>query len=202
MKQTVLNAACLWLIGTNISIGADRFDTIKQEIAQSACTRFEFVSIIESEIFEATDSAIGTAYIARDGRFNVTVGTDQYLFDQNLLYSYSVDNNQVVIEKVSDTEGISREISFITRLDEFYKTHTVQSGRSYRLIKRPSRERNIPDSVTVFIASELSRLERLEYYDINEELNVIVILNQQTSTECDERQFEPAFPDSVERIKL
>lgn len=192
----------MWLIYLSASAAVDRFDTIKEQLAQAACTRFEFVSIIESEIFDATDSATGTAYIARDGRFNVTLGEDRYLFDLRFLYSYSTENNQVVIEKVSDQAQVSREISFITRLDELYETHTIRPGKSYRLLKRPGEKSDIPDSVTIFIAPDSLQLERLEYLDINEERNVIVILKQQTSKDCDKMQFEPAFPDSVERIRL
>ncbi len=192
----------MWLVCLSISAAADRFGAIKEQLAQAACTRFEFVSIIESEIFDVTDSATGTAYIARDGRFNVTLGEDRYLFDLSFMYSYSAENNQVVIEKVSDKEGGSREISFITRLDELYETHTIQPGKSYRLLKRPGEKGDIPDSLTIFIAPDSLQLERLEYLDINEERNVIVILKQQTGKDCDDEQFEPAFPDSVERIRL
>lgn len=192
----------MWLIYLSASAAVDRFDTIKEQLAQAACTRFEFVSIIESEIFDATDSATGTAYIARDGRFNVTLGEDRYLFDLRFLYSYSSENNQVVIEKVSDQAQVSREISFITRLDELYETHTIQPGKSYRLLKKPGEKSDIPDSVTIFIAPDSLQLERLEYLDINEERNVIVIRKQQTGKDCDDGQFEPAFPDSVERIRL
>ncbi len=192
----------MWLVCLSISAAADRFGAIKEQLAQAACTRFEFVSIIESEIFDVTDSATGTAYIARDGRFNVTLGEDRYLFDLSFMYSYSAENNQVVIEKVSDKEGVSREISFITRLDELYETHTIQPGKSYRLLKRPGEKGDIPDSLTIFIAPDSLQLERLEYLDINEERNVIVILKQQTGKDCDDEQFEPAFPDSVERIRL
>jgi len=192
----------LWLIYLSASATADRFDTIKEQLAQAACTRFEFVSIIESEIFDAADSAASTAYIARDGRFNVTLGEDRYLFDLRFLYSYSAENNQVVIEKVSDQAQVSREISFITRLDELYETHTIRPGKSYRLLKKPGEKSDIPDSVTIFIAPDSLQLERLEYLDINEERNVIVILKQQTGKDCDKKQFEPAFPDSVEKIRL
>ncbi len=192
----------MWLIYLSASAAADRFDTIKEQLTQAACTRFEFVSIIESEIFDATDSATGTAYIAYDGRFNVTLGEDRYLFDLSFLYSYSAENNQVVIEKVSDQAHVSREISFITRLDELYETHTIRPGKSYRLLKKPGEKSDIPDSVTIFIAPDSLQLERLEYLDINEERNVIVIRKQQTGKDCDEKQFEPAFPDSVERIRL
>jgi len=202
MKQTVIKTVFLWLVCFSACDGGDRFSAIKEQLSQATCVRFEFISIIKSDIFDVVDSMAGAAYIAHDGRFNVTIGEDRYLFDMNFLYSYSAENNQVVIEKVQDIDAVSREISFITRLDELYETKTVVSGRLYRLNKKPDEKSDIPDSVTVFIDEDTLQLERLEYYDINEELNVIVIRKQQASGDCDERRFEPVFPDSVERVRL
>ncbi len=202
ISHLAFRAVPLWLVGLAAGLAADRFGTIREQLAEAACTRLEFVSIIESEIFEAADSAAGTAYIAHDGRFNVTLGEDRYLFDLRFLYSYTAENNQVVIEEVADQAQITREISFVTRLDELYETQTVAPGKSYRLLKKAGEKSDIPDSLTVYIAPDVLQLERLEYFDINEERNVIVIRKQQTSKDCDETQFEPAFPDSVERIRL
>jgi outer membrane lipoprotein-sorting protein len=184
------------------AFAADRFDSIKADLARAECTEFEFISVIESEIFDQTDSTSGVAYIAHDGRYNVHVGRDQYLFDGTYLYSYSADNNQVVIEDVAAEDEISREISFITRLDQFYLSHPVNPDREYRLTKKKGVEGDMPDSAVVFINSEDSKIDRLEYYDVNDELTVITILQQHSDSVCNEGQFKPAYPDSVERVKL
>lgn len=202
IKQTFLRSIVVGLFCLSSAAGADQFDVIKADLAKAKCTRFEFLSIIESEVFDQTDSSFGTAYVAHDGRFSVTIGADQYLFDGSNVYSYSAENNQVVIEKAARKEEISREISFITRLDEFYETRTIKPDSSYRLVKKADVTGDIPDSVTVFIARDSLHLERLEYYDINEERTVIVILEQQTDSVCSETLFEPAFPDSVEKVRL
>ncbi|MEW5995198.1 MAG: hypothetical protein AB1744_12510, partial [Candidatus Zixiibacteriota bacterium] len=79
---------------------------------------------------------------------------------------------------------------------------SIQPGYSYRLRKQGADESNTPDSLTVFIDRDSLLLKRLEYLDINEERNVIIILRQSSSDTCDEGQLEPVFPDSVEKVKL
>ena len=202
MKSIFPGLGSVWLLWCGSAVGADCFDSIKAELAEAVCTRFAFLSIIESEVFDQVDSMEGTAYIARDGRFNLVLGADRYLFDGNNLYSYSAENNQVIIEKVEEKKALSKEISFITRLDELYQTQVIKADSLYRLEKKAGVKVGVPDSLTVSVVRYALRLDRLEYYDINDERNVVVILNQQLDTICREREFEPDFPDSVEKVRL
>ncbi|MFQ6007974.1 MAG: hypothetical protein ACE5K8_03395, partial [Candidatus Zixiibacteriota bacterium] len=141
-------------------------------MAEAVCIRFEFRSIVESDVFEQVDSIDGMAYLAHDGRFNITMGLDRYLFDGNNLYNYSAENNQVVIEPVDDTELASREISFITKLDRFYNSQTIKPDSLYRLLKKSGVKGDIPDSIVVSIDRQELKLDRLSYYDLNEERTV------------------------------
>jgi outer membrane lipoprotein-sorting protein len=201
MRPIFVRATVLWFFCFCAAWGADRFDQVKAKLAEAACTRFEFRSIVESNVFDQIDSLDGTAYLAHDGRFNITLGPDQYLFDGNILYSYSAENNQVIIEPIDDTEMVSREISFITKLDKFYNTQKMKPD-VYRLSKKAEVKGDIPDSITVSVDRRALRLDRLEYYDVNDERTVIVILKQQPDPVCSEREFQPVFPDSIERLKL
>ncbi len=202
MRSIFARSMALWVFCLSAASGADRFDEVKAKLAEAVCTRFEFRSIVESSVFDQVDSMDGTAYLAHDGRFNITLGPDQYLFDGTNLYSYSAENNQVVIEQLDDTEMVSKEISFITKLDKFYNTQSIKPDSLYRLLKKAGVKGDIPDSITVSVARRELKLDHLEYYDVNDERTVIVILNQQPDTVCSKREFQPVFPDSVERLKL
>ena len=180
----------------------DYFDRIKSRLAGAGCVRLEFVSIIESEIFDLVDSVSGTACLASDGRYHVTLGPDSYLYDGRLLWSFSYENNQVLIETVGDTTDHAREITFVTRLDEFYETFSLPRGNRYRLLLRPGIAGDLPDSMTVLISGNPPVIRRLEYYDINDEFNRIELLSQQLDTICADDDFTPAFPDSAETVKL
>ena len=54
----------------------------------------------------------------------------------------------------------------------------------------------------MFVDSTHQRVERLEYFDINDELNRVVFTSEQFDSVCKDSIFIPAFPDSAERIRL
>ena len=187
---------------TAVSLNAgDRFGPIKTDMSDAGCVRLDFLSIIESDIFDVVDTASGRADIASDGRYLVTLGEDVYLYDGIYLYSYSGVAGQVVIEPGDDNSSGS-QVSFITRLDHFYRTSTVRGGEEYRLILKDGPVGELPDSMRVFLHPKEDRIAGLEYFDINEELNRIEITGQQLDSICGEDLFIPAFPDSVERVRL
>lgn len=181
---------------------ADKFDKIKGELKAAGCVRLEFLSILHSSIFRQTDTSHGTALIARDGRYRVTLGTDQFLNDARHLYSYSQENDQVIVEGVDSSIAFSKEVSYITRLDDFFETYVDRVGSVYRLVRTAVGVRNIPDSLRITLSKEKDRIERLEYRDVNGELVSIILERQELRVTCEDREFEPDFPDSVERVKL
>jgi hypothetical protein len=181
---------------------ADSFEKIKASMAEAACNRFEFLSIIESDVFDSVDTTAGNAYIARDGRYSIEIGTDRYLYDLEFLYSYSQTHAQATIEKADPHVALSEEVSYITRLDEFYRTFVVRRNSEYRLVKIDSTIRTMPDSMQLVLNRDGTGLTRIEYFDSNEDLNRIVFLSHEVLRECDEAVFEAVFPDSVETIKL
>ncbi|MEW6050934.1 MAG: outer membrane lipoprotein carrier protein LolA [Candidatus Zixiibacteriota bacterium] len=192
---------CLGLAAPS-SVVADQFTEIKARLAESNCTRFEFRSILFSSIFKQTDTSRGTAYIARDGRYRINLGPDQYVNDGSYLYSYSPSSNQVVMQKADSTTAFSKEVSYLTRLDEFFKTIILKANSEYRLIKLTDRMQNLPDSMNLVINKKARTIERIEYFDINDEKVRIEFLKQTTGSECDDKQLAPDFPDSAERVKL
>ena len=132
----------------------------------------------------------------------MSLGDDTYLYDGTDLHSYSKDNNQVVVEAVDPDADAGREVTFLTRLEELFETRGRDSEDSYRLRRRKGSMEDLPDSMTVTVDPENLRIDRLEFFDINEEFNVIELLNQRLDSACTEVDFIPNFPDSVETVKL
>ncbi len=183
---------------------SDAFSAIKDRLSQAACVEFEFLSMVEMDVFDVTDSAWGRAQIARDGRFYITVGGETYLYDAQYVYTYSQANNQLVIEPAPQNGSVGREISFVTQLDDLYETTTVETNNLYRLIKRDSVAAggDIPDSMEVGISADKQKLAVLRFYDINEDVNTIRVIEQITYDSCNSAMFTPDFPDSVETVRL
>ncbi len=201
MKQFVI--ICLGVLtAVATSSAGDNFTAIKERLKKAACVHFDFVSIIDSDVFDTSDSTLGSADIAQDGRFNVTIGTDQYLYDLTHLYTYSQSADQVVIEEPQQDVFTGSEIAFVTRLDDYFKTITIKIAARYMLVKTDPDEVDLPDTLGVHLDENGERIEELQFLDINGDLNTIVINKQTTSDSCRASLFVPDFPDSVERVRL
>jgi len=201
MIRILFSAATICFLAGSALAEKDPFEQIKAAMAGAACCHFEFISIIESEVFESVDSTNGLAMLAADGRYFIKVGGDEYLRTSNRLYSYSSDENQVTVEMV-DSAGMTDEtVSFITRFDKYYRTISRKPGREYFLTRLDSAG-SLPDSVTVILSGKKPQLARLEYRSDNADFNRIVFLSREYQATCDEHLLTPHFPDSVEVIEL
>lgn len=202
MKKLTLLVCALAGLWTGGDARADEFDSIKSTLASGDCTRLEFWSIIESEIFDRIDSTRCQAYVAADGRYRLELGTDTYVATGDRLVSYSRENNQVTVESMAPEQGVSSEISVMTRLDEYYKSVIIAPNSRYLLTLRHTDAGSLPDSLEVSLDRRAKRIEQITYYDINEELNRLVFIEMVPLKNCDTTRFEPDFPDSVETVEL
>ena len=194
-------SAFVAILGPSIGL-TDTFDTIKSDLRKSPCVGIAFTSIIESSVFLTIDTSVGRADFGQNGKYRIELGHDSYLFDGSDLYSYSGDNQQVTIERVENGKQFGSEVSFVTRLDEIYKSAILRPDSTYRLVKKTREYANVPDSMVVTIDKKARMIRFIDYFDINEERTRIVFLIQTLSGRCDSALFRPDFPDSVERIRL
>lgn len=186
----------------SILTSAATLNETKLKLAKYNCTYFEFLSTVDSKIFDVVDSAHGIAYIAKDGRYNIEIGPDIFLFDGDTLYSYIWENNQLIIEKPDSSDPTASEISFVMKLDEWYDSKLLKEKNRFKLMKKKGLEGDIPDSMILTIDAKSAEIETIEYFDINGDLNRIMILEQQADSVCNESRFEPVFPDSVEKVRI
>jgi len=190
------------LLAVSVLAGANLFDKIKKELSEAECVHFTFLNIIESDIFDSVDSTNGEAWLAGDGRYLIKLDSDEYMFDGSDLYSYSRAQNQVTVEALDTADAQTGQISFIRRLDEWFKTDIIEPDLRFRLTLREGVEGDLPDTMYIEIDKNKSRIKSIEYLDLNEENNRIIIDSQNTSDSCPEQLFAPNYPDSVELIRL
>jgi hypothetical protein len=180
----------------------DPFASVKTAMSRAACCRYEFLSIVESSVFETVDTTRGTALIAADGRYHILIGTDEYLRTSERLYSYSRTENQLTVEAIVPGNGPQESVSFVTRFDAFYSTKMRTPRRQYFLKRTDTAAVDLPDSLTVIMAEGQPRLDRLVYFDVNDDRNQIVFGKCEYLDKCDEKALAPHFPDSAEVINI
>ena len=201
MKK-IFKYSFLFLALTGSAFCQDIFDKIKRDLSQAECIKLEFISITESDIFETIDSITGQGIISIDNKYNISIGDDIFINDRLNLYSYSKENNQVIIEKSENSSKSIEEITFLKKLDKLFNTSIIVKNKKYRLIKKNDVKSELPDSMIVLINNKKKMIERIIYHDMNDDENTILIKLIDLSSPCVPDDFIPDFPESADRIKL
>ena len=197
ITYVILSLAC---IGHQSGLADDDpLHAVLDQMAEADCCRFEFISIIESDVFESVDSTAGTALIGADDRYDLRLGPDRYLRTDEFFYSYSGENAQVTVERVAAAAASDETIRFITRLDHYYEIKWVAD--KYMLTRKADAESSLPKLILLTL-NESDGLGRFFYIDDNGDTNRIVIVASSFSSDCDSAAFVPDFPQATEVIKL
>ena len=202
MKASIYKYIAPLVLAAVMTAQAEPFEKIKTELSQAGGISIHFLSLLESTVFETVDSFPGHAQICADGRYRLEIGPDTYIYNGTELFSYTPGNNQVTVEQMSADNSTGEQITFIARLNDHFVTQPLKQKGSYRLVRKETAPESLPDSMTVALNSKLDRISQISYFDINEELNRILIDSIMIADSCSQSYMVPNFPDSVETVRL
>lgn len=199
--KSLLILGLFCLIGTTV-FATDRFKLIKNKINASVIFRFDVLITIESKIFDDIDSLSGQIILAEDGRYRAELGGDIYLNDGKTNWEYSDENSQATRRELREGEKPDNRLSFFRDLDSFYQTSIIKQDLIYKLIKIDSTAEALPDSMTIFLDKDQPQISKIEYFDLNDDLNCIYLTEEFYEDDINENQFKLNLPDSVEIISM
>jgi outer membrane lipoprotein-sorting protein len=180
----------------------DKFESIKKDFTSAKLIRFEVAMATVSKVFDDVDSARGEILIADDGRYNARLNDDIYLFDGRCIWEISGVNRQATKQCLKEGEKFENRLFFIKELDKYFSTSVIKKDRQYQLLRNAGSDNALPDSLTVYLNKSGSNITRLEYYDLNGDLNRVYILDREFSDTVSENDFRINLPDSIEVITL
>ena len=191
--------ACM--IGTNV-LAVDKFDMIKSKLDSAKIVQLDLIIAVNSKVFDEIDTTYGKIYFSDDGCYIANLDDDIYLYDGTYNWEYSAENNQATKQKLGQNEQTDNRLSFFKNINKYYKSEILQSDKKYRLIKLNDADEALPDSLIIFLNKTGSSISRLEYFDLNGDLNKIIITDEKYSDQPDSDLFKINLPDSVEIIDL
>lgn len=191
----------LILLWAGAAAGNDPLERLKMLWSSAGCLEISFMSIVESDIFSTVDTVLGTARIAPDGRYAITLGNDNYLFDGQAHYSFSLETNQIII-RTGATASELPQIQLFANLDSLYATEPPKTKHLYRLTLRTNMGDDLPNPLELELTADGKRLKQLRFRDVNEDTNRILIDSLKLFDTCGDSWFIPDFPDSAEIVKL
>lgn len=192
----------LFYFFTTGAFSADKFSIIKNKIDSAAVVHLSVLITIESKVFNDIDSAFGEIILAEDGRYRAEINSDIYLNDGKNNWEYSAENNQATRRIIKEGEVSDNRLAFFKDIDSFYKTSIIKQDFIYKLIKLDSTDEALPDCMTVFLKENRLQISRIEYYNLNDDLNCIHIMEESHEDRIKKDLFELSLPDSAEIISL
>jgi len=178
----------------------DALTTITRSFRTSPCVRIAFEEIVHSQVFDKLDTLKGLIVFDSSGCYRIELGEDIYVRTDSELYSFSPASNQVIIEKLDDSSSMV-SVLWIRHLDDYFESTILVPDKRYRLTAKPGVSVDVPASLTLFVSGG-KRIEKIEFIDDNGDSTMLKVVRQETSQGCRKDDFEPDFPDSVERVRL
>ncbi len=203
MRNTILKIVLLLLFfaaAVTLVAGDDGLAKIKAAYSDAAMVKLNVKIIIFSQIFGDADTTMGEIVLANDGRYYAAINQDLYLFDGKCNWEYSNENAQVTRQCLKEGEIAENRLFFIKDLDRYYASLVIKNNAEYKLTKKEKAGESLPDSMFVYLNK--SRITSIEYYDLNNDLNQIYLINDSLFDDIADSLFEVNFPDSVEIITV
>ncbi len=181
---------------------ASLFERLAEDYNSSPQTTIVFQHIVRSDFFETADTVAGSIVFAADGRYVTELGPDVYLFDGSCLWEYSKLYSQASRNCLKPGQRLDDSFLFFRHFNGYYQVKAVLPDSVYQLSILKDFKGKAPDSMTVTLSPADSRIISMDYYDINEELNTILLGDEIKVNTVDSLLFLPNFPDSTEIIEI
>ncbi len=181
---------------------ADLYEKIKNEFASAPMVILKVDLITSSKIFESSDTSSGTISIADDGRYCARLGNDTYLFDGKCIWEVSAENRQATKQCLKEGEKFENRLFFLKDLSNYYKPSAIKKDAQYLLILKRKHSSALPDSLNLHLDSGSSSISKIDYHDLNGDLNEVIIKKQSILKEIDKSAFLIKLPDSTEVINI
>lgn len=178
------------------------FDRVNERLRSAPQTSIQFQHIVTSEFFGVSDTVEGMVTFTAGGLYVTALGNDTYTFDGECLWEYSALYAQATKNCLKAGQRIEDSFLFFRSFDSYYDISEQEPDSVYLLHIRSASKGLGPDSLTVTLDKVNERIAILEYLDINEELNQVLIKGQLQSESVDSSLFQANFPDSTEIIVI
>ena len=177
-------------------------EKLRHYYRQEKFIELNFMQVTHSDVFETIDTLTGRVWAGWKGRFRLEMPSQQLVSNGVLYWSYSVDNEQVIVDSVANLGGWN-PLTLLYDPEGVYECHSqTHADGSYRF------EMEAIDSTTAPRAFTLKTQERtfvpisIEYLDDNESRIEVFISDFRRVQAVADSVFEFVAPEGVEIIYM
>ncbi len=178
-------------------------DTLKADYKQEHYISLEFIQIIHSDIFSTVDTLTGTVWAGWQGRFRLEMPNQQLVSNGDVYWSYSVDNEQVIVESVENIGGWNPLTLLYDPEGVYSCIEEIESDDgNYRFLMQALDSNTVPYQFFMTAEKDTYNPSGIEYFDDNESKIEIFISEFLRLQEVVESKFEFVAPEGVEVIEM
>jgi outer membrane lipoprotein-sorting protein len=167
----------------------------------------DFVQIVETGDFFDDERTEGFLLMQYPNRFVLDTPGQVITCDGDSIWSYSVENKQVVIEAVGKADELITPADYLFNFKENYEiisdtTVFLDSAEVRRIGLKAQSADEFIQLLHLYLAAEDYLVKRVVYTDINANLITVAFSNWQLAVKVEPEKFRFRAPEGVEEVRL
>jgi len=167
----------------------------------------DFVKITRSEIFETESKIKGKMLLKNPEKFKIDTKDETIVCDGEFVWSYSVENRQVIKNLADRSENLFRPNQYLANFRSEYVPRLtgeekIDRTRCFKLSLSPREEDLFIKKMTIWVDSKKLLAKKLEYTDSNDNQVTLIFQRIKTNRKIKDSEFVFQTPPGVEELDL
>lgn len=167
----------------------------------------DFVKITRSEIFETESKIKGKMLLKNPEKFKIDTKDETIVCDGEFVWSYSVENRQVIKNLADRSENLFRPNQYLANFRSRYVPQLtgeekIDRTRCFKLLLSPKEEDLFIKKMTIWVDSKKLLAKKLEYTDSNDNQVTLIFQRIKTNRKIKDSEFVFQTPPGVEELDL
>jgi len=167
----------------------------------------DFIKIIRSEVFETESKIKGKMILKNPDKFIIQTKGETIVCDGEFVWTYSVENKQVIKNLVDRSENIFKPNQYLSNFRSEYiprleGEEKINRTKCFKLLLSPKKEGVFIKRMTIWVDKQNLLAKKLEYKDSNDNEVTLIFQHIKTNRKIKDSEFIFQTPPGVEELDL
>ncbi len=180
---------------------------VEKEYRSLSDLSMDFTKVTRSEIFETPDKVQGKMILKNPDKFKIETKEETIVCDGKFVWTYSVENQQVVKNSVAKSEGMFKPNQYLSNFHTDYTAalegeEKVDQTQCFKLLLSSKKEDAFIKKMILWVDQKSLLAKKLEYKDAEENNIVLEFQHVKTNRKIKDPEFVFQTPPGVEELDL
>lgn len=180
---------------------------VKKSYQELHSLKADFEQVYVWELAGETQKLVGTLYLKSGNQYRIETDNQIIVTDGKTVWTYSKENDQVIIDLLSNSEENPLPKDLLFRYSEEYSPHLIgeekiDGKRTYALNLIPKDEDAFVKSMKIWVDASNWLTVKIQQIDINDNVNTYLVKNVKRNIELDASLFNLEIPEGAEVVDL